>query len=176
VSRAYESFNVAIKDVVDIFDIWDFINREHKNKNPEALKRSALVMALTAWETYIEDRFKELVDTNIRGIKGSPVYHYIDQKVNNDLRYFHTPNSRKVKELFLPLLDDDVTGYWKWESYEPSGARKKLNEYIKLRGDVVHRAVTEKDQPHPVKKEDLEKCIRFLKSLTKTMDAHLEQA
>lgn len=172
-SKAYESFEVAIKDVEDIFDIWNFINREHKDKNPEALKRSALVMALTAWETYVEDRFKELVDTNIRGIKGSPVYHYIDQKVNNDLRYFHTPNSKKVKELFQPLLNEDITLCWSWETYEPSSAKKKLNEYIGLRGDVVHRAVVEKDQPHPVKKDDIEKCIRFLKSLTKTMDTYL---
>jgi hypothetical protein len=173
-SKAFESFEIAIRDVEDIFDIWDFINREHKDKNPESLKRSALVMALTAWETYVEDRFKELVDTNIMGIKGSPVYQYIDQKVNNDLRYFHTPNSKKVKDLFQPLLNEDITDYWQWEGYEPSAAKKKLNEYIRLRGDVVHRAVTEKDQPHQVKKDELQKCIRFLKSLTKTMDEHLD--
>ncbi len=172
-SKAYEAFNIAMADVEEIIEIYDLVNRDHLEKQPEALKRSALIMALTVWETYVEDRFRELVDSTLMGVKGSPVYQYIDGKVNNDLRYFHTPNSRNIKKLFLPLLGRDITTEWTWDNFDSKRACEKLNEYIKLRGDVVHRAVTDKQSGHPVKKDELQKCIRFLNSLTKIMDSQL---
>lgn len=172
-SNAYEAFYIAMQDVEEIIEIYDIVNRDHPDKQPEALKRSALVMAMTVWETYVEDRFKELVGSYLMGVKGSPVYQYIDGKVSNDLRYFHTPNSRNTKKLFEPILDRDVTEDWHWENFDPKRAREKLNEYISLRGDVVHRSVTDKQNGHPVKKDELQKCVRFLKSLTKAMESGL---
>lgn len=154
-------------------DIWPHLMDIGRNTS-KALKRSALIMALTIWETYVEDRFRELVDSTLMGVKGSPVYQYTDGKVNNDLRYFHTPNSRNIKKLFLPLLGHDITTEWSWENFDSKRACEKLNEYIKLRGDVVHRAVTDKQSGHPVKKDELQKCIRFLNSLTNAMDSHLK--
>jgi len=50
---------------------------------------------------------------------------------------------------------------------EVQSARKRLNDYIKLRGDVVHRSRRVQPGPpevHPVKKDELEKAIRFLKN------------
>lgn len=173
-SKAYEAFSVAMADVEEIIEIYDLVNRDHPEKQPEALKRSALIMALTVWETYIEDRFRELVDSYLIGVKGSPVQHYIDGKVANDLRYFHTPNSRNIKKLFEPILGVDITDQWEWENFEPKRAREKLDDYIRLRGDVVHRAVTDKQSGHPVKKDELQKCVRFLKSLTNTTEESLK--
>jgi hypothetical protein len=172
-SNAYEAFYIAMQDVEEIIEIYDIVNRDHPDKQPEALKRSALVMAMTVWETYVEDRFKELVGSYLMGVKGSPVYQYIDGKVSNDLRYFHTPNSRNIKKLFEPILDRDVTLDWHWDNFDSKRAREKLNEYISLRGDVVHRSVTDKQNGHPVKKDELQKCVRFLKSLTNAMEAGL---
>ena len=172
-SKAYEAFSVAMADVEEIIEIYDLVNREYPEKQPEALKRSALIMALTVWETYVEDRFKELVDSYLLGITGSPVYQYIEGKVNNDLRYFHTPNSRNIKRLFEPIVGADITDKWNWENFDSKRAREKLDGYIRLRGDVVHRAVTDKQSGHRVKKDELQKCIRFLKALTKSMEGHL---
>ncbi len=172
-SRAYKAFNIAMEDVEEIIEIYDLVNRDHPDKQPEALKRSALIMALTVWETYVEDRFRELVDSTLIGVKGSPVYQYIDGKVNNDLWYFHTPNSRNIKKLFLPLLGRDITVKWSWENFDTKRACDKLDEYIKLRGDVVHRAVTDKQNGHLVKKDELQKCVRFLNRLAKSMDDDL---
>jgi len=172
-SKAYDAFNIAIVDVEEIIEIYDLINRDYSEKQPEALKRSALIMALTVWETYVEDRFKELVDSYLLGVQGSPVYQYIDGKVSNDLRYFHTPNSRNIRKLFEPLLKRDITLEWSWDNFDANRARGKLDEYIKLRGDVVHRAVTDKQNGHPVKKDELQKCIRFLRSLVNVMEASL---
>jgi hypothetical protein len=173
-SKAYAAFNIAIQDVDEIIEIYDLVNRDHPDKQPEALKRSALIMALTVWETYVEDRFNELVDSYLMGVKGSPVYQYINDKVTNDLKSFHTPNSRNIKRLFEPLLGRDVTLDWSWENFDPERAREKLNEYISLRGDVVHRALCDKQGGHPVKKDELQKCVRFLRSLASTMNSSFD--
>lgn len=169
-SKAYDAFNTAMQDVDEIIEIYDLVNRDHPDKQPEALKRSALIMALTVWETYVEDIFTELVDSYLLGLKGSPVYQYIDKKVHNDLKTFNTPNSQNIKKLFEPILNEDVTEAWSWDNFDPKRVRQTLNKYISLRGDVVHRAVCDKQSGHPVKKDDLQKCVRFLRSLVRVMD------
>jgi hypothetical protein len=50
---------------------------------------------------------------------------------------------------------------------------------MKLRGDVVHRSRTVQagqSQAHPVKKEDLERVISFLKELVKATDKGLQSS
>ncbi|WP_305417920.1 hypothetical protein [Photobacterium leiognathi] len=39
--------------------------------------------------------------------------------------------------------------------------RAKLNEWIKMRGEAVHRAVPDKQTEHLINKKDAEKCISF---------------
>lgn len=162
-----------MKDVDELMETYDLLNSDYPNKQPEVLKRAALIMSFTAWETYVEDCFDETVHRYLLGVKGSPIHQYIEGKVKNDLRYFHTPNSMKTKKLFEELLQKDITQDWKWENFDPKRAQEKLDYYIKLRGDIVHRAVTNKQEPHPVKKDEVEKCIRFLRSLAKAMDRSL---
>ncbi len=173
-SVAQELFEIAIKDVEELIETYDLLNREHKDRDPEVLKRAALIMALTAWETYVEDRFSQLVSNHLVGLKGSPVDSYIQGQVERDLRHFHTPNSRKVKMLFDGFIGKDITESWVWESFDATRSRETLNMYIRLRGDVVHRAVTDKQQAHAVKKDDVQKCVRFLKALVNVTDDALE--
>lgn len=62
---------------------------------------------------------------------------------------------------------------WAWNNYDAKTVRERLNQYMKLRGDVVHRSRTIEPGPsktHPVTKEDLEKVIRFLKELVKATE------
>jgi len=173
-SVAQESFEIAIKDVEELIETYDLLNREHKDRDPEVLKRAGIIMAMTAWETYVEDRFSQLVTSHLVGLKGSPVDSYIQGKVQRDLRYFNTPNSQKTKVLFDGFIGKDITESWTWESFDAARSRETLNMYIRLRGDVVHRAVTDKQQAHPVKKDDVQKCFRFLKALVRVMDDALE--
>jgi len=172
-SHAFSSFNVAIRDVEELIETYDLINKDHAGRDPEVLKRAALIMVMTAWETYVEDRFSELVNSYLMGVSGSPVYDYINSKVTSELKYFHTPDSSKTKKLFEVLLRRDITEKWNWDNFDSKRVRETLNRYIKLRGDVVHRAVTDKQGAHPVKKEEVVKCIRFMKSLVEVMDNDL---
>ena len=63
-SRAYQSFEYGIKDAEELLAHFDAINANPPPANAEVLKRAGLVMALTAWETYVEDRLLGILCTN----------------------------------------------------------------------------------------------------------------
>ena len=63
-------------------------------------------------------------------------------------------------------------------NYDAKTVKDKLNNYMRLRGEVVHRSrrVTPgPSQPHPVTKDDLEKAIRFLRSLVEATEKVLSK-
>ena len=55
-SRAKESFEYAIRDAEELLAHFNALNTIPQPENGEVLKRAGLVMALTAWETYVEDK------------------------------------------------------------------------------------------------------------------------
>ena len=77
----------------------------------------------------------------------------------------------------------DLNGKWSWNGSDDEATRRRLNDYIKLRGDVVHRSRRVqpgppephpvKPEPHPVKKDELKKAIHFLKDLVQATELAL---
>ena len=61
-SSAERTFLIAIKDSIDLADCYDVINNNQPHSAPEVLKRASLIMILTAWETYVEDRVTEILN------------------------------------------------------------------------------------------------------------------
>ncbi len=145
----------------------------------DVLKRAGLVMAMTAWETYVEDRILEAVQSRLRVLNGSPVGNFVMGKLQEELKRFHNPTAEKTKRLFLDYLQIDVTASWRWLNFDPQTARTRLDDLISKRGDAVHRSrpSAENGTPgHLVKGEELEKAIRFLKGLVAvTEKALIEQ-
>lgn len=171
-SKSYEKFQKSIEDSKNLMALYD----EHKNDQikAEVLKRAGLIMALTAWETYVEDRICEALDVQLKMVSGCKLGDFFKSRLDEDLKRFHNPSSDKTKKLYKDYLGiDDVTEFWKWNNYDPEKAKAKLNEFIKLRGDVVHHSKDDA-QAHPVSKEDLSKCIKFLDGLVDTFDKSLE--
>lgn len=84
----------------------------------------------------------------------------------------HNPTFERTIELFRQYADVDLNGKWSWNRSDDEATRKRLNDYIKLRGDVVHRS-RRIQEPHPVKKDELEKAIRFLKALVQATEVAL---
>ncbi|MBF8663774.1 hypothetical protein IRZ45_09565 [Pseudomonas aeruginosa] len=176
-SLAKISFEHGIKDAEDLLAHFDEINSNPPPSNSEVLKRAGLVMALTAWETYVEDRVTEGVQKRLAAVTGSYVGNFILKKLQLDLKQFHNPNSDKTKKLFVEYLDIDVTQGWNLANYEPEKAKTALNQWISKRGDAVHRSKPlNNGSPvaHLIKRDELEKAIRFIKDLVKATDAHLE--
>lgn len=167
-SQARTTFDSAIRDAEILLDHFDMANTHPPPENTEVLKRAGLVMALTAWETYVEDLARELVGSRLAESKDEHLAGLVLGRLESELKRFHNPNSEKTRKLFVDYLALDVTRAWRWGGYESESAMAKLNELLAKRGDAVHRAKplrADTPAPHLVKREDLEKAIRFLKHL-----------
>ncbi|MCA9232714.1 MAG: hypothetical protein KDA57_18840 [Planctomycetales bacterium] len=174
-SRAKIAFDSSIEDSTLLLQHFDTIYKQSPEK-AEVLKRAGIVMALTAWETYVEDRIVEAVGARLRAVNGSSIGTFVSRKLEVDLKQFHNPNSEKTKKIFLDYLEVDVTAGWKWLHYDPALARKTLDDLLAKRGNAVHRskpATGGPPGPHLVKREDLEKAIRFLIGLVEATDKAL---
>jgi hypothetical protein len=171
-SRAAAAFESSLQDAQVLLEYFDDARKDSAEK-AEVLKRAGLVVALTAWETYVEDRLQDAVRSRLRVIEGSSAAHFVMRRLELELKRFHNPSSEKTKQIFQDYLDVDVTASWAWLHFDPALARKTLDELIHKRGGVVHRAKPKNGgppAPHPVKREELERAIRFLKGLVAATD------
>lgn len=167
-SKARERFDVSIKDAEDLLQHFDK-QPKPPPQNAEVLKRAGLIMALTAWETYVEDLIEEVVIGGKAHTDAGLAERFMQARLQEELKRFHNPNFDKTKKLFVDYAGVDVTKHWKWSNYDPASAKKKLDGLLGIRGDIVHRSKAPDDggpsKAHPVKREDLAKAIRFLKGL-----------
>ena len=174
-SKAKDNFEIAIQDAERILEAYDKLNQNRiDNREPEELKRAALIMSLTAWETYVEDRITEELQSQMRPLEGSQVARFVNGTLEKELKYFHTPNTRKTKQLFERFLNVDVTTGWNWAGFEAKTATVKLDEWIKKRGDAVHRSVMDKQSGHLVSRNDMSKCVAFFKNIVEATDKVLD--
>ncbi len=175
-SKAYAQFEQGIKDAEELLALFDSINANPPLQNSEVIKRAGLVMALTAWETYVEDRVTEEMHKKLQIVAGSYVGNFILSRLKGDLKTLHNPTADKTKRLFEEYLDVDVTAGWSWANTDPVKARVTLNNLIAKRGDAVHRSKSVahgSPMPHLVKRDELEKAIKFIKELVKASESHL---
>lgn len=177
-SRAFTDFESGIKDAEELLAHFDSLNHKAPASNAEVLKRAALVMAFTAWETYVEDRLVEEVKAKLGFVAGSPLGDFVLKKLERDLKTFHNPDSEKTRRIFLDYLRLDVTEGWNWQHYDPKRAAASLNAGIIKRGEAVHRSRPASNgvpQAHLIKRDELEKTIRFIRDLVKATDVYLAE-
>lgn len=176
-TRARLGFDQSIRDGEELLAIYDALNRP-KPEDGEVVKRAGLVMALTAWETYVEDVLLEVVIARLSIVRGSHIASFMRSQLEGEIKRLHNPKSEKVKELFQKYLDIDIAASWTWPQYEPPRVAKTLDELITKRGDAVHRskAASAGAPPaaHLIKRDELEKAIRFLKTLVTVTDSRIE--
>lgn len=176
-SIAHDVFTQSILDAENLLKHFNTLNIKPPPPEIEVLKRAGLIMAMTAWETYVEDRINEAASARLQSLADSSIAAFVKSKLDDEIKRLHNPHSDKTIQLFRDFAGVDLTDKWKWNNFEAKLVRERLNQYIKLRGDVVHRsrAITSgPSQAHPVTKEDLEKVIRFLRSLVEATELALE--
>lgn len=173
-SESAKAFNRSINDAQELLERFDNEKDDtSSNFNSEALKRAGMVLAMAAWETYIKDRIQEEFEVWLKPIEGSHLGRFVQKRLNEDLKRFYNPNSDKIKRLFVEHFDVDVTHEWVWDNYQAPQAKKALDTLISKRGDAAHQANTSSTincEPHMIKREELEKAIRFLKGLVSATD------
>jgi RiboL-PSP-HEPN len=167
-SKSKLSFESSIQEAELILGFYDRLNLENsKSKELEVLKRAGLIIALTAWETYVEDRVSESVQDLLLGVSNSTVGEFMNSKLSEELKRFHTPNSDKTQKIFYDYLRIDVHKNWSWNNFDLLKVKKKLDELVVKRGEAAHRARDNIScqKPDLIKIEDLRKSISFLRNL-----------
>lgn len=172
-SEAAVAFNRSIEDAQELLARFDEEKTNAADWNPETLKRAGMVIAMAAWETYVKDRVVEEFEVWLKPIEGSPLGRFVQKKLDEDLKRFFNPNSDRTKQLFISRFEIDITEGWSWDNYSPPQAKKALNTLISKRGDAAHKANTSVNSsinPHLIKRDELEKAIRFLRGLVSVTD------
>lgn len=167
-SKASLSFQKSIQDAENLLKHFNKLNSKPPPPDIEVLKRAGLIMAMTAWETYVEDLLQEASEARLRKSSDPDIVEFVTKKLNEQIKKLHNPDYHKTVELFRDFAGVDLAEFWAWNNYDLKTVRQRLGQYMRLRGDIVHRSrVVDPDAPnaHPVKKVDLEKAISFLKNL-----------
>jgi hypothetical protein len=175
-SRAQATFLEGITDAENLLSFFDKLNTQPPPPELEVLKRAGLVMALTAWETYVEDRVQEEAARRLEGVADSALADFVNRRLADEIKRLHNPSTDKTNQLFYDYAGVDVSSSWTWSNIDAKTAKQRLDGYLKLRGDVVHRSrVVSKGppQPDPVTRDTLVKAIGFLKELVKATDRAL---
>lgn len=164
-----------------------------------ALKKSAVILTVTAWETYIEDvlrsEFKQRLQQatapvdfgkdlealaqawlapyreagqypsakDLASWSGDGWKQLLRSRFDEELDALHTPSTKKVSQLTRRYLGVNVTAEWRWPGVNNETAKRRLNELIKLRGNLVHRSRDFWELDDGVRKKDVTRgitCVR----------------
>lgn len=175
-SKASETFAQSIRDAENLLAHFDKLNTNPPPPENEVLKRAGLIMAMTAWETYVEDRVLEAAAERLRTLEDATIAAFVRSKLDDDLRRLHNPSSDKTIQLFKDYAGIDLTDKWHCNPLSAADVRGRLNQYMKLRGGMVHRSPVVTLGPpkaHPITRDDLAKAIRFLKALVASTEKEL---
>ena len=167
-TQASDTFAQSIRDAENLLAHFDTLNTKPPPPEIEVLKRAGLVMAMTAWETYVEDRIQEAAAERLQNLNDTAIVTFVRSRLDDDVRRLHNPSSEKTIQLFRDYAGVDLTDRWRWNQHDSVAVRSRLNHYVKLRGDVVHRSPgvnSGPPKPHAITRDDLAKTIRFLKAL-----------
>lgn len=193
-TRARTDFNVARNHAITLVNIHDQKTGGSKGRpsqEREALKRSALILTVTAWESFVEgtvtQRFSAKLNAattpaEVKGIFNSVADEWLDpnrslrrhgpdlvawtgnrwkelilQAFRATLEAFHTPNTENTNKLFKKYLGIAIKQNWSWHGVSSPTAQRRLDDLIKLRGQVVHRGKT----GHPLSEQlpDIKRAI-----------------
>ncbi len=113
-------------------------------------------MALTAWDTYVEDRVVEVVNLRLGQGNDSFQNQFVLRHLRQTLNSFNTPNVEKTCKLFSDYLGVDVSQGWCWNNYEIDRVKREQDALIRKRGEAVHRSkpiATGDPPPHLIRRD-----------------------
>ncbi len=172
-SYALDSFELSIKDAEYLYAL---SISGVETEQSDILKRSALVMAMTSWETYVEDRVQEAIREKTAFLKGSFIETFMLKSLGVQINQLNNPNASKTKQLFDQYLSVDIQKGWVFDGLQPKNVAETLNALLAKRGHAVHRARSSGNQTaHLVTKSEAEKAISFIKKLVSHSDRYLEK-
>jgi hypothetical protein len=177
-SKAKNAFDIGIRDAEELLEHFDnAYETPPPPDNAEVLKRAGLIMACTAWETYVEDRVAEALQSRLASEGDTVATRFILRRLDEELKRFNNPDRAKTQKLFKDFLEIDIASAWTWNNFDPARAAKTLDELMAKRGQAVHRSkalVNGALAPHLVNREALQRYISFLKALVDATEKALQ--
>jgi hypothetical protein len=179
-SNAGSNFKNSIQDAENLlrhFNSLNSINGQPPAPELEVLKRAGLIMAMTAWETYVEDRVEEACAERLNGLTDGSIAGFVQDKLREEISRLNNPASARTIQLFRDYAGVDLEQSWHWNNVEVKETRSQLDSYMKLRGDIVHRScpiIPGTAAVHRVNKDGLRKVIGFLKKLVDATEQALD--
>lgn len=79
-------------------------------------------MAMTAWETYVEDRLLEAATERL----DASIAAFVQGKLADEIRRLHNPTSVKTLQLFRDYAGVDLADKWRWNIYNEKLIRDRL--------------------------------------------------
>ena len=165
-----------------------------RRREEMALNRGAVVLAVAAWQTFVEETARGALETIGAGAS-SPLFNLVKADTLSGIGRFNTPNSRNSLDLFLrvgfePSLRWGVSIRWvlgrygtgrtveRKKTFTPAEARFELDAWLQVRHLIAHGRTFEATDGHlksvlsgkaksglTLWRADAERCIAFLEAL-----------
>ena len=90
-SAASDAFEQSILDAENLLAHFNKLNTNPPPPETEVLKRAGLIMAMTAWETYVEDRVTEAPAQRLRSLTDESFATFVRARLMMRLNGFTIP-------------------------------------------------------------------------------------
>ena len=141
-SRAYSSvLQPLLSDVEDLIGAHQQgrTGRRGRQWHLAGLNRAIVVMAVSAWEAYVEHVVMEAVDALRPPTPPLGSWPALRASVSSAKGRFNSPNPENVKKFIRDAIGlDDVTDNWSWQGTSPQSARERLTRVVQLRHQIAH--------------------------------------
>lgn len=178
-SQAAPRFEQAIQEAENLLLCFDRLNLQSAGTELEVLKRAGLLMAMTAWQNYVEDRLQEAVNARWAEAADDGLARFVQSGLDEAIGYPQAPSAEKTLQMFRELARRDLLPHWHWDGVDAQAAGEKLNGYLVLQGNVQRRRPVHVEGParaHPVARDDLQGALHFLRALVEATERALAPA
>jgi hypothetical protein len=104
-----------------------------------SLNRAAVVVSVSAWESYVEELMRESLQTLRPPAPALGSWPALSTFISGQLGRFNTPNSQNVANLINSCLGlADVRISWGWRSCGSAKAAALLDRALALRHEIAH--------------------------------------
>ena len=104
-----------------------------------ALNRGVVVIAVSAWEAYVEELVKESLEAIRPPAPPMGVWPALNASARGQVGRFNNPNPDNVRTLFAEALGlIDVANGWHWKGVDTVRARERLAEALQRRHQIAH--------------------------------------
>ena len=130
-----------LQDPEDLLDVASQLpaNYPGRQQHQEALNRSVIVTAVSAWEAFVEAIVRESIDLLCPPAPLLGPWPTHKAAILGQLGRFNTPDLENVRSLLSNALGlPNIPHFWAWQNVTTTQARDRLAEVMKLRHEVAH--------------------------------------